>query len=327
MISMIFFILVFLSVFLVPQLVQSSLITVGEAVVLAILISFLISFVLLRFGRDPAKSRPGIKIFLLAGLVIYAVMGPIIYIMTSDNTIGRLILFIPIDMVIFITPILLFVKERKKEIPLSQYEYSETYTKRLIDLVSPSEAEGHEVYISDKPLGRSFAQVSDGKNWKVFLKRESISQLDPNQIDAILLEVFFSRRKGMVLKLVTFISIYVAVLLDVLLLGFILGTLLPSAYDIYILILMAAAVVLIVVSPLVFRMHLSSLQGRIDREVLKHLVHSEYFVSTIEKKAKLMVPLRPMTQKQQLRYYRRIDRITEKRIRRISEFASSPSRK
>ena len=156
---MIFFILVFLSVFLVPQLVQSSLITVGEAVVLAILISFLISFVLVRFGRDPAKSRPGIKIFLLAGLVIYAVMGPVIYIMSSDNTIGRLILFIPIDVVIFITPILLFVKERKKEIPLSQYEHSETYTKRLMDLVSPPEAEGHEVYISDKPLGRSFAQV------------------------------------------------------------------------------------------------------------------------------------------------------------------------
>ena len=41
------------------------------------------------------------------------------------------------------------------------------------------------------------------------------------------------------------------------------------------------------------------------------------FISAIEKKKSLMVPLRPMTQKQQVRYEKRMQHITEKRINRI----------
>jgi hypothetical protein len=45
-----------------------------------------------------------------------------------------------------------------------------------------------------------------------------------------------------------------------------------------------------------------------------------HFISAIEKKKSLMVPLRPMTQKQQVRYEKRMQHITEKRINRIRKF-------
>ena len=45
-----------------------------------------------------------------------------------------------------------------------------------------------------------------------------------------------------------------------------------------------------------------------------------HFISAIEKKKSLMVPHRPMTQKQKMRYEKRMQRITGKRINRIRKF-------
>ena len=96
----------------------------------------------------------------------------------------------------------------------------------------------------------------------------------------------------------------------------------PAVNFLILLILSFAGVVMIATIPFFILSLTSFLQSRADRNVIQHLASADSFMSTIEKKASLMVPLRPMTQKQQMRYARRISRMTEKRINRIRKFTA-----
>jgi hypothetical protein len=114
----------------------------------------------------------------------------------------------------------------------------------------------------------------------------------------------------------------VIVSVDLLLIPSILVTLISSAYFIYPLIFSVIGFVMIVAIPFFILSLTQFLQSNADRDVIRHLSNADSFTSAIQKKSSLMIPLRPMTQKQQMRYARRISRMTEKRIEKIRKFAS-----
>ena len=104
LVSLVSFILIYMPVFVIPQLVLSGIITVGEGVILALPISMGISYVLLRFGRWPNVKQINPRVFVLASLPPFTILGSVVYIFSAQGTLNRLLLFIPIDVVILAFP-------------------------------------------------------------------------------------------------------------------------------------------------------------------------------------------------------------------------------
>jgi hypothetical protein len=320
-VSILSFLLIYLAIFLIPQLVQYGRITPGEGVVLALPFSLAVAFVMLKFGRSQTIQHIRLRIYLLASVLSFTFIGSAVYILSAHGTVNRLLLFIPIDAVILAVPAYLLYRIGKPAV-LNPDDLSHEYTERLHSLIGEDDGGHHDVYISHKKIMRSYAETSNGKEWHVMLKEDAIQQLDTYQIDAVLLEAYYSRKNGVARKLILGGTAYVIIAVDILLISSVLVTLIPSAYFIYIVILSFAGLVMIVTTPFFILSLTSFLQSRADRNVIQHLASADSFMSTIEKKASLMVPLRPMTQKQQMRYARRISRMTEKRINRIKKFTA-----
>ena len=321
MVSFLSFLLVYLAIFLLPQLVQSGRITPGEGVVLALPFSIAVAYVMLRFGRSQAIQHIRLRIYLMASVLSFTFIGSAVYILSAHGTVNRLLLFIPVDAAILAVPAYLLYRIGKPAV-LNPDDFSHEYTERLHSLLGDDDGGHQDVYISHKKIMRSYAETSNGKEWHVMLKEDAIQQLDPYQIDAVLLEAYYSRKNGVARKLILGGTAYAIIAVDLLLISSVLVTLVSSAYFIYVLILSFAGLVMMVTIPFFILSVTSFLQSRADRDVLKHLSNADSFTSAIEKKASLMVPLRPMTQRQQMRYAKRISRMTEKRINRIRKFTA-----
>ena len=318
-VSLVSFILIYMPVFVIPQLVLYGIITVGEGVILALPVSMVISYVLLRFGRGPNIRQINPRIFVLVSLLLFTILGSVVYLFSAHGTLNRLLLFIPIDTVILAVPALLLHRSGKS-VTLNPNDFSNEYTERLHSLLDCTDKCNHDVYLSHKAIMRSFAETSNGKEWHVMLKDDAIQRLDSSQIDAVLLEAYYSRKGGVAKKLILAGTAYVIIAVDILLISSFLITLVSQVYFIYLLVLSFAGLMMILTVPF-FILKLSSfLQSRADLNVIKHLPGADPFISAIEKKKSLMVPLRPMTQKQQIRYEKRMQHITEKRINRIRKF-------
>ncbi len=315
------FITIYLAIFLIPQLVQSNRITLGEGVALALPFSIGVAFILMKFGREQGLHHIRARIFLVASVFSYTFIGSVVYILSAHGTLNRLLLLIPIDVIILVFPSYLLYRIGKPA-TLNPENLSHEYTERLHSLLGASDDEHHGVYISRKKIVRSYAETSNGKHWQVLLNEDAIQQLDPYQIDAVLLEAYFSRENGVAKKLILGGAAYVIVSVDLLLIPSILITLISSAYFIYPLIFSVIGFVMIVAIPFFILSLTQFLQSRADRDVISHLSNADSFTSAIQMKSSLMIPLRPMTQKQQMRYARRISRMTEKRIEKIRKFAS-----
>ncbi len=318
-VSLVSFILIYMPVFVIPQLVLSGIITVGDGVILALPISIGISYVLLRFGRGPNVKQINPRIFVLASLLLFTFFGSVVYIFSAQGTLNRLLLFIPIDVVILAVPAYMLHKFGKPVI-LNMNDFSREYTERLHSLLDCADECNHDVYFSHKAIMRSFAETSNGKEWHVMLKDDAIQRLDSSQIDAVLLEAYYSRKCGVARKLILAGTAYVIIAIDILLISSFLITLVSPVYFIYLIVLSFAGLMMIVTVPFFILTLTSLLQSKADHNVIKHLSSAEPFISAIEKKKSLMVPLRPMTQKQQMRYEKRMQRITERRINKIRKF-------
>ncbi len=315
------FITIYLAIFLIPQLVQSNRITLGEGVALALPISIAVAFILLKFGRTQSLHHIRARIFLIASVFTYTFIGSVIYILSAHGTLNRLLLLIPIDVVILAFPSYLLYRIGKPAI-LSPEDLSHEYTERLFRLLGTSDDEHHGVYISRKRIVRSYSETSNGKDWHVLLNEDAIQQLDPYQIDAVLLDAYYSRKNGVAMKLILGGAAYVIVSVDLLLIPSVLITLISSAYFIYPLIFSIIGFVMIVAIPFFILSLTQFLQSRADRDVIRNLQNADSFTSAIQMKSSLMIPLRPMTQKQQMRYAKRISRMSERRIQKIQKFAS-----
>ncbi|MCL4307425.1 MAG: hypothetical protein M1592_01075 [Candidatus Thermoplasmatota archaeon] len=316
------FITIYLAIFLIPQLVQSSRITLGEGVALALPFSIAVAFILLKFGQAQSLHHIRARIFLVASVFSYTFIGSVVYILSAHGTVNRLLLLIPIDVVILAVPSYLLYRIGKPAI-LNPEDLSHEYTERLHRLLGTSDDEHHGVYISRKRIVRSYAETSNGKDWHVLLNQDAIQQLDPYQIDAVLLDAYYSHKNGVAKKLILGGAAYVIVSVDLLLIPSILVTLISSAYFIYPLIFSVIGFVMIVAIPFFILSLTQFLQSNADRDVIRHLSNADSFTSAIQKKSSLMIPLRPMTQKQQMRYSKRVSRITEKRINKIRKFIAA----
>lgn len=321
LVSFVSFMLVYTAILLIPQLVQYNRISVGEGVVLALPFAIAIAYVFLKFGRIQGNQHIKARIFLLVSIISYIFLGSVVYILSAHGTVNRLLVFIPIDTVILAVPAYLLYRDSKPAI-LNPDDLSQEYTEKLHSLLGDSAADNHDVYISRSRIVRSYADTSKGKEWHVRLKEDAIQQLDPYQIDAVLLDAYYSRKNGVGKKIILAGTAYVIIAVDLLLISSVLMTLISSAYSIYLLVSSAAGVVMIAAIPFFILSFSSFLQSMSDRDVIKHLSNADYFVSAIQKKSSLIIPLRPMTQKQQLRFSRRISRMTEKRINKIKKLTS-----
>jgi hypothetical protein len=320
LVSFLSFSLVYLAVFLIPVLIQSGRISELEGLILVMPLSVIIAYVFLRFGSTQRIRQFKLRIFTIVSVLVYAFLGPVVYILSAHNAVGRLISFVPVDTVIFAVPAFLLYRMGKPAI-LNPDDYSQEYTDRLQGLVG--DAGDHDVYISRKRIFRSYAETSKGKSWHVMLNQEAIQQLDADEIDAAMLDAYYSRKYGTARKIIILGALYVAVAVDILLAASILLTIVPASYDLLILSVTAASVIMIAAIPFFILFLTSRLQGTVDREVLRHIPSSDSFISAIKKKSTLMRPLRPMSQKQMMRYERRISRITEKRMDRIRNFSEA----
>ena len=82
-VSLVSFILIYMPVFVIPQLVLYGIITVGEGVILALPVSMVISYVLLRFGRGPNIRQINPRIFVLVSLLLFTILGSVVYLFSS----------------------------------------------------------------------------------------------------------------------------------------------------------------------------------------------------------------------------------------------------
>jgi len=310
------FIITDVAILMIPQLVQSSRIDVFMGMILALPFSVAVAFLLLISGGIRILRRLSVWIYVIASVFSYVFIGSIVYIFSSKDSMNKILLFLPIDSVIFAIPLYLLYRIGKPAI-LNPEDLSSEYTRRLHDLLSESDSEDHSVYISHRKLMRSYAETSNGRKWHVLLKQDSIQELSPNQIDAAMLEAYYSRKYGLSKKLLLSGAAYVATSVDLLLMASVLLSITTSSYAMYFLIISAVAVVMMAITPFFLSLILSYLRLKVYTAVLRDFPSPDSLVSVIKKTASLMVTLRPMTQKQQMRYLEKINRITQKRINKI----------
>lgn len=320
------FILIYIAIFLIPLLIQSNMMDLAVGLLTALPISLALVYINIKFGSVSTTHHMGIRFFSLASALVYTFIGSVMYILSAHGTLNRLLLFIPVDIAILAIPVYLLYRIGKPS-PLNPEDFSGEYTERLHSLVGDASADNHEVYISRKKAARSYAETSNGRAWHVLLKQDAIQQLDPGEIDAAMLEAYYSRKFGLTKKILLLGDIYVIISVDLLLIGFLLVTLLGIAYSLSLLIISAAGVVMIAAFPFFLRFLLWRIQSRADREVLKHLSATDSFISAIRKKSFLMLPLRPLTPKQQIRYEKRLGRIIDRRIKVIRKLGADSGKR
>ena len=306
---------------IIPQLVQESWINPVDGVLIALPLSLLIVYIAMKFGRPEKVQKIRLGIFLIASSLFYIFLGSIVYLFSAHGSDVLFLLLLQIDAAILAIPAYLIYKIGKPS-ELNPGDFSKEYTERLYGLLANPQDRTHSVYISRKAIKRSFAETSNGNDWQVLLKEEAIRQLEPVQLDAVLLDAYFSRKMGVAKKLLLGGSAYVITSIDLIIVSFILINLVSSPDPVFLLISMAVGVSMIPAIPFFILSLTQFLQSRADKYVVKYLTNYEPFTEAIRKKSSLMVPLRPMTWKQQMRYEKRISRITEKRISRIKKLGS-----
>lgn len=315
-VSFMSFIFVFLPILLIPVLVQSRIISLPFGIIAAIPFSLLFVFVILSLNGGSNGRIIRRNIFFIGSGLSYLFIGSVVYILSAKNSLSKLFFIIPIDVVIFAIPVYLIYRINRPA-TLNREDCSADLSERLHSLVNEPDANEHSVYITKSKINRSFTQTSNGPDWQVLINEDSLTRLNSQQIDAVLLEAYYSRRTGMTKLLLLYGATYVAVAIDLLLLGSILTMLVPAAYVLYPLLIAIIGWALILAMPITISYLLRKLQFSVDSEVIARIPDTESFISAIEKKKSLMNPLRPMSLKQQIRYDTRIGKAFQKRIDRI----------
>lgn len=319
--SLFSFILVFACIVFLPQLILSNTITVLEGLIIVLPISTAAVYINLKVGSTPDRSIMKPKIFMIFAVLVYFFLATIVYILSTSNFFNRLLLIVPLDIVILGIPAYLIYRSRRPA-QLNPDDFSPEYTQRLQTLIGEAELGDHQVYISGKKAIRSFARTSDGTSWKVLLNNDAAEQLDKDEIDAVIMEAYCSRKFGMSRKILTWVALYIAIAFDLLLVSSVLISDTSQDLSLASLIISISGVVMVLFTPLSIQVIVSGLQKEVDRNVLRHLPGPDPFTSAIHKKISIMTPLRPMSLKQQLRYENRINRMFDKRINRIKRLSA-----
>lgn len=231
------------------------------------------------------------------------------------------VLLLTVDAAIVAIPADLLFKIGKPA-ELNPDDFSKVYTERLHTLLGDSQDNTHNVYISRKPINRPFAETSNGTDWHVLLKEDAIRKLEQAQIDAVLLDAYFSRKMGVAKKTLVMGSAYVIISVDLIIVSFILINLVSSPGSVLLLIGTLAGVLMIASAPFFISSFTQFLQSRADRFMVKDLANYESFTKALRKKSSIMAPLRPMSWKQQMKYEMRRNRIIERRISRIMKIGA-----
>ena len=319
--SLFSFILVFACVIFFPQIILSNTITLLEGMILVLPLSTAAVYINLKIGSTSDRPIMKPQIFIISLVLAYFFLATIVYVLSTRNFFNRLLLIVPLDLVIFGIPAYLIYRTRKPAL-LNPDDLSPEYTQRLQSFIGGSELGDHQVYISRKKIIRSFAHTSNGTSWKILLNHDATVQLDKNEIDAVILEAYYSRKLGTSTKTLIWAALYIAIAIDLLLVSSVLISTTSSDLSLVGLIISISGVVMILIIPFSIQVIISGLQKEVDRIVLRHIPGPDPFTSAIHKETSLMTPLRPMSLKQQLRYQERINRMFDKRINRIRRLST-----
>lgn len=221
---------------------------------------------------------------------------------------------VPLDILIFLPA--LYIEYRMSQPSSSRWlEYSPDYTERLKALLGTGQKSDHEVWISNNPRMRTYADASLSKDWKVFLNGAKLHELSPEELDVAMLVSYFSAEKRSSLKIILRASLLMAIYIDLLLAGGI-GISFSSS-DTYFLALTLIGFAGIISFPFQLSYLLQKSHERIDQAVLAIIKDSDAISSYLRKASYLIVPVRPMSQKSYERYTKRITKLTEKRISKL----------
>ena len=318
------FITTIIAINIIPQLILSGKLSMLAGLLVCLPVAIFLSAVIAFGARNTISVRTKSKIFAICTLLLYVFIASVIYIISSRNTSTELFLIIPVDLVIFAFPLYLYFRTMRPA-SLSGLESSEEYTRKLNALLNIQGINSHTVYISNRPIGRRYVDTSNGKDWKILLKKEAISELSPEETEAAILEAYFARSANVSLKIIFAAAGIIAALVDVLLIMNILAKIVPASDQLAVLIVMAADVVAIPASLLSLSPMLARFQAGVDKKVVKCLASPVPLKSIVIKTSKLMVPLRPLTEKQRVRYFKRVDKMMARRLYYIGSFEADGS--
>ena len=318
--SLAIFLIMFAYITAIPHLILSGKIRLFEGLLITLPVALSMLFIGFYFSMS-GNSRKIVKPkhFILLFLSSYIFLASVLYILSTRNAQDRLLTIFPVDLLIFALPAYLIYRTGKPSV-LKPEDYSSEYTQRLANLVGEHEANAHSVYFSDQKILHSFVDVSGGKEWHILLKRDSLSHLNPEELDAAILEAYFVKQTNFSRNLLISIATYISIMVDLLLISEVMVSSMPSGLALTGVIVAVVALATLFLTPFFISFLLAHFYSHVDREVLKYLSSSEPFASELRKKNTIRISLRPMTLKQQMRYDTRLNKMIEKRIKRLTSF-------
>ena len=251
---------------------------------------------------------------------------PAVFIMSSRYSSLYFLLVIPVDCLLLYLPIYLKYRENRPA-NISNLEFSEKYTSQLRNALSGKAEYIPDVYISDSIRGRRFAYATTGKEFKIVVAKEAEGRLSDPEIETLLVMKFFEKKSNYGKKLVYSIAAYFVFIFDAIFLMMEASrAILTTFQQIYLLGVTFAVVVLISLSPFVVKELLMYFEKRQDRYLAENYGHTEDIISVVKKQNEILIPLRPLSEKQYNSYLKRLQKMTKKRIVYLEKFPAGSKR-
>ena len=319
--------LIFIATIMVtPQAVISGRISLILGLIISFAGAIIATFISWRgiLSALPKSSSRKMAIWSYALSSLIAV--PAVFIMSSKYSSLSFLLVIPVDCLLLYLPI--YLKYRENRPPnISNLEFSEKYTSQLRNALSGKAEYIPDVYISDSIRGRRFAYATTGKEFKIVVAKEAEGRLSDPEIETLLVMKFFEKKSNYGKKLVYSIAAYFVFLFDAIFLMMEASrAILTTFQQIYLLGVTFAVVVLISLSPFVVKELLMYFEKRQDRYLAENYGHTEDIISVVKKQNEILIPLRPLSEKQYNSYLKRLQKMTKKRIVYLEKFPAGSKR-
>ena len=319
--------LIFIATIMVtPQAVISGRISLILGLIISFAGAIIATFIswrgILSALRKSSSRKMAIWSYALSSLIAV----PAVFIMSSKYSSLYFLLVIPVDCLLLYLPI--YLKYRENRPPnISNLEFSEKYTSQLKNALSGKAEYIPDVYISDSIRGRRLAYATTGNEFKIVVAKEAEGRLSDSEIETLLVMKFFEKKSNYGKKLVYSIAAYFLFLFDAIFL--MMGAsraILTTVQQIYLLVVTFVAVVLIFLTPFVIKGLLMYFEKRQDRYLAENYGHTEDIISLVKKQNEILIPLRPLSEKQYNSYLKRLQKMTKKRIAYLEEFSARSKR-
>jgi hypothetical protein len=284
---------------------------VGVFIVPAIFTLIFTALVYFSLRKAKIESGKRAKYTVIVFIMSYIFFESIMTIITV-HTMETILLLIPMNLIFMSIPI--YLKFNRKSTMLDHAEYSPELTETIKAVLGGN---APEIYIIDRP-GMAMATTTDGDNWKIIIFKHALEDLNPEELEMLMLENYF-RRTGKSMKRFLLIAFsFFTAIIDCFILTYLIAMAVSAAYAPYIIGTQFMLILLIVTYPIIISRMFIKNNGNTDKKVLSTIDNKVAFISLIQKENSYD-PNTTMTKYQYLRFKERQKRNIERRIKNLDE--------